>query len=165
MMSTPADSYMLPHVERIKTLAGNRIASVARQDDDYTEITFRSNPSDDYEFKAFVYEDERMLEITAHRQELPGTLWSRPFERAGFANEDDQWTAFARILSKFFDGKSRIEVHAGRVLVDVVCFVEDYEPAVWVAACLSFSKQGRQLSALSNKTWRSGPIPPASAAP
>lgn len=158
MMSTKFDSYMSQHVERIQGLAGNRVASVTPHAD-YYEVTFRSNPTDDYEFKAFVYGDERMLEINAHRQADLGSLWSRPFELAAFANQDDQWTAFAQLLSTLFERNSRIEVRTSRMFISVACFVEGHDQAIWVVSYPSISERGRQLSALSKKTWHSESIP------
>jgi hypothetical protein len=157
-MSAELDSYMLPNVERIKALAGNRIASVTPHDDCY-EITFRSNPTDDYGFEAWIYRDERQLEIGARRQGEPGSLWYRPFERAEFSNEDDQWTAFARLLSDLFEKSSRIEIRAGWLFLQAGCFLEGDDRPVWVVASLYLIKEARQLARMSPKTWHSGPIP------
>lgn len=158
MTSTELGSYVVTNLERIQTLAGSRIVSVTEHAD-CAQVTFRSNPTDDYAFEAWVYRDERMLEIGARLQGEPTYLWYRPFERAGFSNEDEQWTAVARLLSDLFEKSSRIETRAGWLRVETGCFLDGDDRAVWVVAQLYLIKEARRLARMSPNTWHSGPIP------
>ena len=144
-------------VDRIRSLASTRIETIRRGDDFY-EVIFRRRPDDDYTFRAFVYDEEEMLEINAYRPDL-GSLWSRPFERAAFSNSEQQWDAFAQVLSVLFESGSRIEVRPGTALISVACFVEGRDSALWEVAHPWFSAGGKKFASVQDLAWRNGPIP------
>lgn len=158
MRRTGDGMFSIECLGRLKELAEGRIAAINRVDDYYL-VSFQTGAEDEYRFRAFIYEDDEMLEVSAARTEDVGNLWSRPFESAEFSDREAQWSAFSQLLSTFFTFDSRIEVQANSVFVSVGCFIDERPTAVWVVSVPRASDRGKKLIAASTRVWRSGPIP------